>query len=146
MVPPLLSPLLCSDFSIQAATVVKWWQWQRQWSTGKLQLGDEPYILLQCTCTTIYQVTTRVKHLIELIWLDKQFWQKFWGNNFHGWGKIHENSKIYCPQKFPNIRYSFVLKPQLNLRGPQLEREQINGLNLELRIICHPRNPTPSHV
>ena len=42
--------------------------------------------------------------------------------------------------------YSFVLKPQLNLRGPQIGRDQINGLNLELRMNCHPRNPTLSHV
>ena len=52
-----------SDFSIQAATMAKWWQWQRQRSTGQLQLGGEPCILLQCTCTTTYQVTTCVKHL-----------------------------------------------------------------------------------
>ena len=75
--PVLHSFLLCwvhyfSDFPFRLQ------QWQnddndkRQQSTGQLQLGGEPCILLQCTCTTTYQVTTHVKHLIESICSYKQ--------------------------------------------------------------------------
>ena len=38
-------------------------------TTVQLQFGSKPCILLQSTCTTTYQVTTRVK---QLIWSHKQ--------------------------------------------------------------------------
>ena len=38
--------------------------------------------------------------------------QKFQGSNFQGWGKICKNSKIYCPWKFPAIRYK--LRPKIS--------------------------------
>ena len=63
----LLFWVLCfSDFSIgckncQGMTMKK--------TTVQLQLGGKPCILLQSTCTTIYQVITRVK---QLIWSHKQ--------------------------------------------------------------------------
>ena len=60
-------------------------------TTVQLQLGCEPCILLQSTCTTTYQVTTHVK---QSICLHKQ-----------AACPSNENSEIYCPQKFPAIQY-----------------------------------------
>ena len=37
------------------------------------------------------------------------FRQKFRENNFRGWDKIHKNSKIYCPRKFPALQYIQIL-------------------------------------
>ena len=95
----VISPLAqCNNYNGKMMTMIK--------TAVQLQFGGKPCILLQSTCTTTYQVTTRVK---QSIWSHKQavamFQQKIRGNNFRGWGKIHKNSEIYCPQKLPTIRF-----------------------------------------
>ena len=88
-----------------AATMARWWQWQKQRSSCSLAVNLAFYCKALVQQHTVYQVTTHVK---QPIWSHKQAacsGQKFWGNNFHGWGKIHENNEIYCPWKFPAIRY-----------------------------------------
>ena len=85
-----------------ATTMARWWQWQKQRSSCSLAVNLAFY------CKVLVQQHIKLPHVwnsrFDLI-KRRSFQQKFRGNNFRGWGKIHKNSKIYCPQKFPTIRY-----------------------------------------
>ena len=100
---------MVSSFSESITLVYVHWlqQWQMMTMTkSKVQLGSEACILLQSTCTTTYSIKSSHLWNSRFDRINKPLVQaKIRENNFHGWGKIHKNSKIYCPQKFPTIRY-----------------------------------------